>query len=338
MTSFIAMVVIVVGIVAGVGGRSRGWDGGDWMFEAVGVCGGGFLLFGCFGLVPGLCVVSNKSEHGPLFLFLHLYSPSSNLYDWKEGEPNNSAIELGASLKAKMDSAIVQHLIDNILSAVATEASLLTGVRDAIEDVQHELTRMRSFLMDAVKRGASSAGEETSLTQVKNTAYDVEDVIDMFMYHINSHQIGGGFAWFLHRTIYIPQTLCVRHKIASKLQKINNTIKTISELNQKYHGEHIERSSSEDSHKWVLRHSESCLFVEEDELLSKYTILLKKIFKFNFQVPPSIFKLNIRWCKSWVLISRSGLKTGGLLGPASNKSKHGVLFLFGCNIIGRKGA
>ncbi|KAK7836388.1 disease resistance protein rpm1 [Quercus suber] len=134
-----------------------------------------------------------------------------------------------------MDSAIVQHLIDNILSAVATEASLLTGVRDAIEDVQHELTRMRSFLMDAVKRGASSAGEETSLTQVKNTAYDVEDVIDMFMYHINSHQIGGGFAWFLHRTIYIPQTLCVRHKIASKLQKINNTIKTISELNQKYH-------------------------------------------------------------------------------------------------------
>ena len=59
----------------------------------------------------------------------------------------------------------------------------------------------------------------------------------------------------------------MRHKIASKLQKINNTIKTISELNQKYRGEHIERSSSEDSHKWVLRHSESSLFVEEDELV-----------------------------------------------------------------------
>ena len=82
----------------------------------------------------------------------------------EEGEHNNSAIELGASLKAKMDSAIVPHLIDNILSAVANEALLLTGVRDAIEDVQHELTRMRSFLIDADKRGASSAGEETSLT------------------------------------------------------------------------------------------------------------------------------------------------------------------------------
>lgn len=46
------MVVTVVRIVAGVGGRSRGWDGGGWVFGAVGVFGGGFLLFRCFGLVP----------------------------------------------------------------------------------------------------------------------------------------------------------------------------------------------------------------------------------------------------------------------------------------------
>nr|POF23545.1 hypothetical protein CFP56_47970 [Quercus suber] len=37
----------------------------------------------------------------------------------------------------------------------------------------------------------------------------------------------------------------------------------------------------------------------------------RKIFEFNFQVPTSIFNLNIRWCKSWVPISISGLRTGG---------------------------
>nr|POE95881.1 hypothetical protein CFP56_23626 [Quercus suber] len=31
----------------------------------------------------------------------------------------------------------------------------------------------------------------------------------------------------------------------------------------------------------------------------------------NIQVPTSIFKLNIRWCKSWVSISSSVLRTGG---------------------------
>ena len=89
-------------------------------------------------------------------------------------------------MKAKMNSAIVELLIDNIISALATKASLLWAVRDAIADIKHELTSMRSLLIDADKRGASSAGEVTWVTNVRNAAYDVEDVIDMFMYHMGS--------------------------------------------------------------------------------------------------------------------------------------------------------
>ncbi|KAM3705267.1 hypothetical protein ACJW30_03G070300 [Castanea mollissima] len=166
-----------------------------------------------------------------------------------------------------MKSAIVELLIDNIVSALATKASLLWGVRDAIKDIKYELTSMQSFFIDADKKGESNAGEETWVTNVRITAYDVEDVIDMFMYHIYSQQIGGRFAWFLHHTIYIPQTLWVRHKIACKLQKISKTIKTISELNQKYHVDPTEWTNSEDIQKWVVRHAESSLFVEEDELV-----------------------------------------------------------------------
>ncbi|XP_075638105.1 disease resistance protein RPM1-like isoform X2 [Castanea sativa] len=166
-----------------------------------------------------------------------------------------------------MESAIAELLIDNIISTLATEASLLWGVRDAIEDIDRELTSMQSFLQEADKRGASSAVEKTWVTNVRNTAYDVEDVIDMFMYHINSQQIGGRFAWFLHHTIYIPQTLWVRHKIACKLQNINKTIKRTSELKERYRGDPIEGKSSEDFHKWVVRHAQSSLFFKEDELV-----------------------------------------------------------------------
>ncbi|KAM3736756.1 hypothetical protein ACB098_09G004400 [Castanea mollissima] len=166
-----------------------------------------------------------------------------------------------------MESAIAELLIDNIISTLATEASLLWGVRDAIEDIKRELTSMQSFLQEADKRGASSAVEKTWVTNVRNTAYDVEDVIDMFMYHINSQQIGGRFAWFLHHTIYIPQTLWARHKIACKLQNINKTIKTTSDLNEKYRGDPIEGKSSEDSHKWDVWRCKLCFFVKEDELV-----------------------------------------------------------------------
>ncbi|KAF3950523.1 hypothetical protein CMV_023739 [Castanea mollissima] len=55
--------------------------------------------------------------------------------------------------------------------------------------------------------------------------------------------------------------------------------------------------------KWVW---ECDVAGDEMGLGSKCTILLKKIFKFNVQVSTSIFKLNIRWCKSWVTISSSG--------------------------------
>ena len=53
MTSFIVMIGTVVGIVIGVCRRSRGWAVDGCVSGAVGECGGGFLFFGCLGLVLG---------------------------------------------------------------------------------------------------------------------------------------------------------------------------------------------------------------------------------------------------------------------------------------------
>ena len=54
-------------------------------------------------------------------------------------------MKLGGNLKAKMDSAVVKYLINNILSVLATKASLLWGVRDAIGDMKDELLSMQFF-------------------------------------------------------------------------------------------------------------------------------------------------------------------------------------------------
>ena len=171
------------------------------------------------------------------------------------------------SLKTKMESAIVSHLIDNIFSVLATEASLLWGVHDVVDDIKDELKSMRSFLVDADKKGESSEGEKTWVAKVRDLVYDVEDVIDKFMYHINSQRIGGQFDMFLHHTIYIPHSLWVRHQIATKLQKINKKIKTIPKVNRRYGVDCIESANSKDNHKWVMRRGESSLFFTEDELV-----------------------------------------------------------------------
>ncbi|KAM4068376.1 hypothetical protein ACB094_12G006300 [Castanea mollissima] len=167
-----------------------------------------------------------------------------------------------------MDQAVVGLLTENIISILSNEASLLRGVRDAIEDIKDELISMRSFLADADRKGVGSEGERTWVANVRDMAYDVEDIIDNFMYHMNRQRIGGQSSWILHHTIYFPRNLWMRHQTATKIQKINGKIKgTIPERNQRYGIDRIEGTSSKDNQKWVVRHAESSLFFKEDELV-----------------------------------------------------------------------
>ncbi|KAM4068380.1 hypothetical protein ACB094_12G006600 [Castanea mollissima] len=166
-----------------------------------------------------------------------------------------------------MDQAVVELLIDNIISILANEASLLWGTRDAIEDIKEELKSMRSFLVDADRKGVGSEGEKTWVANVRDMAYDVEDIIDEFMYHINYQRIRGRSSWILHHTIYFPKNLWVRHQTATKIQKINGKIKGIRERNQRYDINHIEGTSSKDNQKWLVQHAESALFFKEEKLV-----------------------------------------------------------------------
>uniref|UniRef100_A0A7N2MI57 Uncharacterized protein n=1 Tax=Quercus lobata TaxID=97700 RepID=A0A7N2MI57_QUELO len=167
-----------------------------------------------------------------------------------------------------MDQAVVELLIENIISVLSNDASLLWGARDAIEDIKDELISMRSFLVDADRTGVRREGEKTWVATVRDWAYDVEDIIDEYMYHMNHQQIGGQSSWNLHHTINFPKNLWVRRQTATKIQKINEKIKgAIPERKQRYGIDHIEGTGSKDNQKWVVRHAESSLFFKEDELV-----------------------------------------------------------------------
>lgn len=110
-------------------------------------------------------------------------------------------------MKLKMHQAVVELLINNILSILSNEASLLWGARDAIEDIKDELISMRSFLVDVDRKGVGNEGEKAWVANVRDMAYDVEDIIDEFMYHLNCQRIGGRSSWIPHHTIYFPKAL-----------------------------------------------------------------------------------------------------------------------------------
>ncbi|KAF3440147.1 hypothetical protein FNV43_RR18425 [Rhamnella rubrinervis] len=167
-----------------------------------------------------------------------------------------------------MASAATDFLIGKIASIIEQESSLIGGVRDDLEEVRRELVSMKSFLKDAEdqKSHTTTAVDETWVADVRDLAYEVEDAIDEFMYHMNQQQGGVSFARFLHQTIYLPKNLWEKHRIATKLQKIIKIVKAIPERRQRYIVDRREGKRS-DEDKWVQNHGESTLFMKEEELV-----------------------------------------------------------------------
>ncbi|KAI8027991.1 Disease resistance protein RPM1 [Camellia lanceoleosa] len=168
-----------------------------------------------------------------------------------------------------MALAAVGLLIGRIVSALESEASLIGGVRDELNQLKLEFASMRSFLEDADKTTVQTEGEKTWVANVRDLAYEVEDIIDEYMYYMNRQKVHGKFKRFLRQIVYAPKNLWVRHRIATKLQKINRMIKSITERNRRYGVDRVgEASPSSQDHQRRLRNlGESSLFFKDDDLV-----------------------------------------------------------------------
>ncbi|BBH08733.1 NB-ARC domain-containing disease resistance protein [Prunus dulcis] len=161
-------------------------------------------------------------------------------------------------------------LIGKIVTIFENEASSIAGVRDEIDDIKQELVSMTAFLNDAEGKNAANEGGRTWVASVRGMAYNVEDIIDEFMYHMYERGCHDGrFARWFHQTIRIPQNVWFRRQMSKKLRKISRMIKAIPERNQRYGVGGLEGTSStcDDVGKWMRNQAESSLFIKEDELV-----------------------------------------------------------------------
>ncbi|XP_050364430.1 disease resistance protein RPM1-like [Argentina anserina] len=205
-----------------------------------------------------------------------------------------------------MASAATEFLIGKIGEALEKEASSIAGVRDQVDEIKQELVSMKSFLEDAEGKKIDTEGEKEWVASIRNSVYDVEDIIDEFMYRMHELRNGGRlarllckttlipknwyrsrFARWLRKTIHIPTRLqcrgrfvrwlrkCIqipeylwyRHQIAKKLQKITKTIREIPERKKRYGIIRVEGTGSNNICNRVQNQAESSLFVTEDELV-----------------------------------------------------------------------
>ncbi|KAF8390372.1 hypothetical protein HHK36_024898 [Tetracentron sinense] len=127
----------------------------------------------------------------------------------------------------------VKFLLDKLGSLLSEEVQLLGGVRKGVEEIQDELESMKSFLQDADTRSESDQGVKTWVKQVRDVAYDTEDVFAEFLVRLAQPQ-GHGSVCYLHSCFRYVKQLKARRHLAIEIQNIMARIRSISERRKAY--------------------------------------------------------------------------------------------------------
>lgn len=132
-----------------------------------------------------------------------------------------------------MAESAVSFLLDNLTPLLQNEAQLLWCVRGQVQSISDELEHIRAFLRVADAKQESNPGLKVWVEQVRDVAYDMEDVLDEFMYHLIYYN-GHGFCSCFHWLYCIIKSLKDRHQIASDMQGIESRVNKISEGYQRF--------------------------------------------------------------------------------------------------------
>ncbi|XP_058114448.1 putative disease resistance RPP13-like protein 3 isoform X2 [Magnolia sinica] len=135
--------------------------------------------------------------------------------------------------------SVVKLLLEKLADPIIQEAILLYGVREQVELLVAEFRRMRCFLKDADTKQEGDERVKNWVWDVRDVAYDAEDVIDTFLFKVAPPLRQRGFVGRIRRYAFTPLELTARHEVGLEIERIKNKTRTISESRSTYGIENI---------------------------------------------------------------------------------------------------
>ncbi|KAL5560155.1 hypothetical protein UlMin_036366 [Ulmus minor] len=170
-----------------------------------------------------------------------------------------------------MAESAVTFLVRKLSSLLEKEVNLLGGVRNEVVDVRDELERIMAFLRAADTWEDEDNEIKVWVKQVREVAYDAEDILDEFLYRFGAHP-RPGFCGYLIKMVRTIKTLKARRRIASQLARIKARVTSISDGHKRY-GQILSRleqgsssSGSAGNNTWYELRSDARL-LEEAQLV-----------------------------------------------------------------------
>lgn len=132
-----------------------------------------------------------------------------------------------------MADSAVSFLVEKLAILVEKEVKQLKGVRREIEFIKDEFEHMKAFLERAESPQEDDPQLKVWVKQVREVAYDTEDVLDEFMLNLAKDH-GHGFMGYFRKIKSSIQNLKARHCISSDIADIKSRVNNIAERRRRY--------------------------------------------------------------------------------------------------------
>ncbi|KAK1357501.1 hypothetical protein POM88_050757 [Heracleum sosnowskyi] len=123
-----------------------------------------------------------------------------------------------------MTDAIVSFAVERLGDLLISEAKLLYGVSDQINDIRRELKRMQNFLKETDKKQIQDERVRGWVDEIKELAFRTEDAIEIFALQVATNS---GFKEALRRFACISSQLISRHKVVTEMNDIKAKLANI---------------------------------------------------------------------------------------------------------------
>ena len=160
-----------------------------------------------------------------------------------------------------MADSVVTFLLQNLTQLLAQESKLLGGVENQVRLLQNELSLINVFLQNTKGKRHGNELVKQVVSQIRDVAYEAEDVIDTFIVTVTKHRRRGK----LRKVIHCFDRAKALHEVANKIENIKNVIKEIYDNRSKY-GIEIAESSRGDAEVEEILHRRR-RYVEEDDVV-----------------------------------------------------------------------
>ncbi|XP_060675065.1 disease resistance protein RPM1-like [Ziziphus jujuba] len=183
-----------------------------------------------------------------------------------------------------MAETAVGFAIDRMVSLLTNETSLLRDVHSEVASITHELEAIQCFLKDADMKAdleysqgdhqTTRDGVKAWVKQLTEIAFQIEDVIDEYTFHLEQHPGGRSARGFIASLCKVGRSvikLKPRHNIASRIQEIKKAVVEIKERSARYGFDSIEKgtTNADNPSQYVSGYDprKGSMYLEDDDVV-----------------------------------------------------------------------